>query len=284
MNRTAGAAALTAVLLTALLASWFSGGWRAVRAEQRTLRAAPRLAAERTAREVADELAARLDQLRRREDARPYYHYQNLFHDPRGAAVGAAVTPSPLAAGPDDPLVAAHFQIDAAGAVTLPTLNEDVPELNAPDLADNRAMRDALASVAPSLRPDDGPGGVAIAALEPSALGNADPIQQVQQGGVAQRPRVEVLDQDAYLQNTYSQQVYQNARAGQVVAPEQLPVQQAERGGAPTGKVARRDAARDRVAVTVAPLAWRRVEVAGAPALVAVRRVDTPDGPLTQGL
>ena len=31
-----------------------------------------------------------------REDARPYYHYQSLFHDPRGAAEGVAVAPSPL--------------------------------------------------------------------------------------------------------------------------------------------------------------------------------------------
>jgi hypothetical protein len=38
------------------------------------------------------------------------------------------------------------------------------------------------------------------------------------------------------------------------------------------------------VTITIAPLAWRAATLDGAPSLLAVRRVTTPDGQLTQGL
>ncbi len=284
MTRPVAAAALTAVLLVALLGSWLSSGWSGVRAEQAAARAAPRAEAERTARALAGELAARLEDVRRREDGRPYYHYQSLFHDPRGAAAGASVAPSPLADGPDDPLIAAHFQLDAAGRVSLPTLNEDVPELNIVAVSDNVRLRDALAAAAPALRADGGD-GVAVALADPSP--GPGPIQKAGKANPRGNPRVEVLDEQAYLQNAYSQQVYQQTKSGQAVDPAQLRQQrdvQQQVAAPPPRLDAARDPALDGVAVTVAPLDWRAAEIAGAPALVAVRRVDTPDGTLTQGL
>ena len=43
--------------------------------------------------------AQRLEELRRAESQRPYFHYQNLYHDPKGASEGLSVVPSPLASG-----------------------------------------------------------------------------------------------------------------------------------------------------------------------------------------
>jgi signal transduction histidine kinase len=236
-RRTGLAALLTAVVLIALLGSWFASGWSGVRAEQRAVRALPREQARVLAEEHAYALDRELAELADREGARPYFHYQSLFHDPRGAAEGNAVVPSPLSGGPDDPLVAAHFQIDAAGAVTLPTLNEQVPEVNQVDLADNRRLRDTIAASVGELRDD----GVAVASVG----------------------RVEVLEQQAYVQNIQANEVYQSAK--QMKKPALR--------AAPAGDVA----------ITVAPLRWRTVEIGGAPALAALREVVTPDGTLTQG-
>jgi signal transduction histidine kinase len=224
-------------VLIALLGSWFASGWRGVRAEQREIRELSREGARLIAREHAAALDHELAELADREGARPYFHYQSLFHDPRGAAEGNAVAPSPLSGGPDDPLVAAHFQIDAAGAVTLPTLNEQVPEVNQVDLADNLRLRDTIAASVGELRS----GGVAVASVG----------------------RVEVLEQQAYVQNIQANEVYQSAK--QMKKPEL------------------RAATAGNVTITVAPLRWRTVEVGGAPALAALREVVTPDGALTQG-
>jgi signal transduction histidine kinase len=242
-RRTAIAAALTLAVLAALLGSWFASGWSAVRAEQRAVRAAPRLEAERTARTLAATLDAQLDELASREDQRPWYHYQALIHDPRGAALGNAVTPSPLL-GPDDPLVSARFQIDARGKITLPGNDESVPELQTIGGTEARRLENALADVSDELRGRD-PAGEQIAMAQ------------------QRTSRVEVLDNNAYQQNVQAQQVYQQAREQKA---EPLPLT-----GAP-------------VAVTVAPLIWRPVTLDGAPVLAAVRRVETPDGTLHQGL
>jgi len=77
----------------------------------------------------ASRLGTRLEDLRLQESDRPFFHYQTLYHDPRGAAQGLSVTPSPLASGATDPLVWAHFQIDESGLVTVPTVSERFPEL-----------------------------------------------------------------------------------------------------------------------------------------------------------
>ena len=149
------------VLFTALLlflgvgglcAAWYVSSQRAFDAEVRLQSQIETRAAGDRERLMATSLAERLETLRRTESQRPYFHYQNLYHDPKGASQGLSVTPSPLANGPVHPLVAAHFQIDAQNRVTLPTLNEELRELNAPDAAKQRAMRTMLASAASEVR------------------------------------------------------------------------------------------------------------------------------------
>jgi signal transduction histidine kinase len=146
------AAAVLFLGVGGLCAAWYVSSQRAFTAE-RTLQSQQmvRLAGDRE-RIVADSLAERLETLRRTESQRPYFHYQNLYHDPKGASEGLSVTPSPLAAGPVHPLVDAHFQIDAGSRVTLPTLNEELRELNAPDVVKQRALRTMLAGSAGEIR------------------------------------------------------------------------------------------------------------------------------------
>jgi signal transduction histidine kinase len=160
------AAGLLTALLGALLAAWFVSGWADVRGQQRVVRDAPRQAAQRRGAELAHELRSELGAVLAREVERPYFHYQNLFHDPRASA-GWSVAPSPLARGPDDALIAGHFQLDAEGGTSTPTINDDLPELSEPArLAEHRRFRDEVRrSLAATLAPVSS--GPMVAALEP---------------------------------------------------------------------------------------------------------------------
>jgi signal transduction histidine kinase len=140
------AAAVLLLGIGGLCAAWYVSTQRAFNAE-RTLQSQQvvRQAGDRE-RIVAASLAERLETLRRTESQRPYFHY------PKGASEGLSVTPSPLATGPVHPLVDAHFQIDPGSRVTLPTLNEELRELNAPDVAKQRALREMIARSATEVR------------------------------------------------------------------------------------------------------------------------------------
>ena len=138
------AAGLLVALLVALLGAWFVSGWHDVRMRQHELSQAPRVAAEQRASDLARELHAELEALTAREVRRPYFHYQNLMHDPKASA-GLSVSPSPLARGSEDKLVLGYFQLDAKGRATTPTINDAVPELSEPErLAEHRAFRDRV--------------------------------------------------------------------------------------------------------------------------------------------
>ncbi|HEX5061899.1 MAG TPA: hypothetical protein VFV99_21170, partial [Kofleriaceae bacterium] len=121
VSRAWHAAALLSVLLAALLGAWFFSGWHDVRMRQHDVREAPRRAADQRADELARELHGELEALITREVRRPYFHYQNLMHDPK-ASVGVSVSPSPLARNPEDKLVLGYCQIDAKGKATTPTI------------------------------------------------------------------------------------------------------------------------------------------------------------------
>lgn len=61
-----------------------------------------------------------LEELRRREDARPFEHYGRYYRPPEVLALGEAVALSPIAGAPDDPRIAAHFQVDPGDRVHTP--------------------------------------------------------------------------------------------------------------------------------------------------------------------
>ena len=167
-RRVAIAAVVMAALLAALLGAWYVTGTGDVHARQLAAESAPVAAATTRAGELARQLRGELDQLVSREARRPYFHYQNLFHDPKASA-GPSVTPSPLASGPDDPLVLGYFQIDADGHVTTPAINDEFPQLSElVHLVEHRAFRDAVARLlAKSLAPERAKPGTLVASIDP---------------------------------------------------------------------------------------------------------------------
>jgi signal transduction histidine kinase len=182
-SRAVIAGGLLAALLAILLGAWFAAGWHDVRMRQSAVRGAPHAAAAARAAELGRELHAELESLLGREVRRPYFHYQNLMHDPKASA-GLNVTPSPLARGPDDKLVMGYFQIDPRGRVSTPTINDEVPELSEPEhLAANRAFRD---TVVRDLARD---------------LTETPPV-------IAQAPTVQSYDANSYAQNSNAAAVY----------------------------------------------------------------------------
>jgi signal transduction histidine kinase len=251
-SRTLLAALLTLVAIALPAALWHAAESEQVRVKASMLRAEPRHAAEQAARRLATSLHAELERLRANEARRPYYHYQHLYHDPEGVYEGLSLQPSPLLLPPAHAFVRAYFQIDPAGAVTLPQLTDDDPT-TADDTGrdDLIALRDALRRAAAEL---------ARGAGAPSG-----------------RPgtRQQVLDPAAYAQNADPQQVTRAIRLGKAAgrAPE-LPVKASYGKGGPE---------RGKVVVDSSDPAWRTVTLGGAPALVALRRVETPDGVLAQG-
>jgi signal transduction histidine kinase len=276
VRRTAAAAALVGLSLTAVIGGWLVTGWRAASSEARALAEAPRSAAAERAALLAAELGARLEELRAAESARPYYEYQNLYHDPRGASEGKSVAPSPLSRGPQDPLVAVHFQIDPAGQLSAPTVNEELPHLSAQGRAavDRRALA-ALGGALDELRlaaladaPADATAG------EPGRSATARGIRrgaraQVQGPEPVQaQVQVQAVRPDAYAQNAMPNEVYMNLQGE----------------GARATKAAAPAVAAEVIEIRVAALSWRTVVLDGTERLLALRTVETPDGRLIQGL
>src|SRR6185436_1074042 len=102
------AGALVAGALGVPLGFMWVSGRAAADAEHDKILAAPEIAARASADRIARRVTGELLELAEREGTRPYYQWQSLIVDPRGA--GEAVVPSPLAEGPTEPLVLTHFQ------------------------------------------------------------------------------------------------------------------------------------------------------------------------------
>ena len=295
------AAGLLVALLVALLGAWFVSGWHDVRMRQHELSQAPRVAAEQRASELARELHSELEALTAREVRRPYYHYQNLIHDPNASA-GLNVSPSPLARGSEDKLVLGYFQVDARGRATTPTINDAVPELSEPErLADHRAFRDHVTrDLSRQLAPVTASGPLLAEvgpkppprSPRPRLRPEAAPPSQPQQTQVVE------LDPNVYAQNAnpnavYSQQQVQIPnRQGQIPTTQlqipktelQIPKTPPSRQQAPSLAAPHVPATTPApVTIMISPLEWRTLPFAGVPTLLAIRQVQTPDGALVQG-
>ncbi len=283
------AAFLLAAALAVLLIAWFLSGWSEVRARQTLERTAASRAAERLGAELAHDLRGELAALISREVDRPYFHYQNLFHDPRTRG-GISVAPSPLAAGPADPFVMGYFQLDAKGRATTPTVNDDVPDLSEPRrLAENKQFRDEVVrSFAVALAPANLGGALVAAAAVPKPVGkpparpNSPPHPPAQAQAQVQAPtQVVTIDNSAYFQNSNSNAIYQQSDHAIAHQADLPPAAAAPASSAPLPREIPRPA--DPVTITVSPLEWRTLPFAGVRTLVAVRQVDTPDGTIVQG-
>jgi signal transduction histidine kinase len=311
--RAISAAGLLSALIALLLGAWFVSGWRDVRMRQADIERAPRLVAEQRASDLARSLRAELDGLVAREFRRPYFHYQNLMHDPQTSA-GLNVSRSPLAGGTDEALVRGYFQLDSAGRATTPTVNDEVPELSeAAHLTQNRAFRDHVTrDLARDLKPATTqlarvrvPTEKPIAERQPAPTAAAAPTEVPPRGTtekpIVERPpvstapvapaevRAELPIFDAASQSQQAtQRIQLDPRVyAQNVNPSAIYSQQVA-GASPTlPHVPQGPAApsipQEPVTITVSPLEWRTMPFAGEPALIAVREVQTPDRSLTQG-
>jgi signal transduction histidine kinase len=239
---------LVAVAVLLPTAAWFVSGSREANRRAAALQDEALDGVADRVHTHANRLATRLETLLAREEGRPFYHYQSLYHDPRGAAQGLAVTRSPLAVGTSDPLVLAHFQIDESGNVSLPTVNERFPELSTDEgfsdfctvLAElqNGLVVDEMASHRGTTPEDDG-------ATE------------------------FVLERGAWEQIHLAENVYAALTNDRATSP-----------GPPS---ARATQGIDDVTVRVGPLTWATIVLDSGPSLAALREVTTPDGLRLQG-
>lgn len=115
------ASVLTLLALGLPCAAWWVTGSRAARHEADRIRMGPRAQAAFEARRGAERIAGRLEALRLSETRRSFLDYRTEDQPLPGAACEPLLT-SPLAQGPADPLIWAHFQIDDLGRLTMPTL------------------------------------------------------------------------------------------------------------------------------------------------------------------
>jgi len=259
-RRTLVAAVLVVIAVAIPTSAWYVAGVRDARRtahnlEQRALDEVGR-ASSLTARRLAD----RLEELRVAESTRPFYHYQNLYHDPQGVAQGLSVLPSPLARGAQDPLVWGHFQIDPDGTVSVPTVNEDFPELSADQ------GFSTYCTFLETLQ-----GGLIVAAGELASSGD-DPSSPSEIHRASSDPALVLeLDRKAWQQILEADTVYATLTG---------------RHATPNGVL---DDGRARVAdlgpvvVRVGSLRWHTVVFDTGPVLAALREVVTPSGPLVQG-
>lgn len=335
-GRTAVAATLICAAVAVPCAAWYVAESRALERDRAAALEAPAAEATAAARAMAARVTSRLAALMEREDARPFFHYQNLFVDPRAAYLhaGVAVAPSPLADGPDDALVVGNFEVERSRGLTLPTINPEVAELNVA-AGDQAALRERLAaSVEPYTSQwllgsdtDAGPStpGELGAHLELNELLEEQAIAQAPGDLGPQRARrsapPQVQEQRipavAYASNKAANEFYQAIKSTKA-RPE------GKGQGLPSGDAARDDeggegaaggsagpddgvagpAGPEEVVVRVGPFALHTIggvhggdgELGGGggqpsggtvhsseASLVALRRVETPDGPRAQG-
>jgi signal transduction histidine kinase len=242
-RRTTVAATLIGVAVLLPTAAWYVTGSREAARRSRAIevQAAQEIREEVESR--AARLGARLEDLRLQEAVRPFFQYQTLYHDPRGAAQGLAVTPSPLASGSPDPLVWAHFQINENGLVTLPAVNERFPELTSD--ADLAAFCSILGELQHALVLGEEPG---------HTVGDAD------------EERVLTLTGSEWEQILRADSVYAAITGRHDVSASPIP----------PGDLGR-------VVIRVLPLHWHTLVLGSGPALAALREVHTPTGMLLQG-
>lgn len=277
-NRASLALVLTITAIALPCAAWFAVGWREATQRTHEIEIAPSRLASETAVRLAERLRDRLETLRENESKRPFYHYQNFYHDPRGAYEGVAVVPSPLADGPIDPVIRTYFQLDVWGNFTLPQLNPQAPrEQSAEERSAEDAIRRQLELQAPTY--------VAVVQqqaqqqlerevpAEPRGYSSSATQQSPpqQQARAPQQRRVQQLDAQSWAQNVLSSEVYSKLRNPKQALTQNKP------------SLETLQTAKGNVEISTGPLQWHTIPINRVPALVALRDVQTPYGRAVQG-
>lgn len=257
-KRTFAALVLTCIAVSVPCGAWFLAGRRNLERQALGEERGVVMTAHKKGQILAERLEARLDVLLLSENRRPFYHYQNLFHDPRGAFEGAAVSLSPLAEGAADAMIEAHFQVDDAGNLTLPTLNEEFPELSLDgDQGDSCALLAELSDIASFCAWGDSEFDV----------GGEDSLNRFATAVEQMRGHVEVMDAKSWQQHLQASALYADLKYGKKQKATAL---DGSWGG-------------QQITVEVKPFAWYTLPVGDQLNLVALRQVVTPEGLWTQG-
>lgn len=260
LSRTALAALLVIVAVAVPIVTWWVAGGRVMAREAELKERSVYSHAYKLGLKFANRVSVRIAALLATESGRSFSHYQNLHHDTKGVAEGLAVTVSPLARGPANPDIKVHFQIDQSGRLTLPTVNEQFPELGIESSADCAAIQalEELRAYLAGTHED-----------ESECLLVDDAVRGLINGEDIAIHHVEELDANAWHQHRDAVSLYRALK----------------RSGEPRidllAKAARRND--EQVVVVVGDFAWLTMPVDGRPELVALRAVDTPDGLWTQG-
>jgi signal transduction histidine kinase len=115
---------ITAVTICVPSVAWYFAGSRATVREARRVEQEPLDRARGEAERIARGLAVRLESLRRSETRRSYLDYEpHVHYDAPDECACEPRLVSPLARGPADPLIWAHFQMDEVGQLELPSLD-----------------------------------------------------------------------------------------------------------------------------------------------------------------
>jgi signal transduction histidine kinase len=254
-RRTVAALVLTLIAVLVPSSAWYIAGRRQIKHSSNLEVSSAYQKGYKQAVRVAERMATRLELLRETESRRPFYHYQNLYHDPKGAAEGASVAISPLAQGSADPLVEVYFQIDDQARLTMPSLNEEFPDLSS-DNGDTEQCSQLwrLRDVAMYFEAD----------MPHMTVAAPGPWPSFDAGDHTEKLGLKAWRQHVRANDVYSALKYPHRAAG---ASPLLPA------GVPDSEVK----------VVVGPLRWHTLSVSGKPALVALRSLQTPAGSWVQG-
>ncbi len=267
-SRTTLALVLTTAALVVPCGAWYIVGSREVQRTVDQIESPPRQFASGTALQLAQRVQERLQTLLESESNRPFYQYQSLYHDPRGASEGPSVTPSPLAQGPTDPLIRAYFQINPAGRVTLPTLSEaNLEGENLSQLAAQRAIQNELQAAAR--------GSACVAHLQKGlpqlVAAQSSPLLDNSASPSLPPHHLEFMESDAWVQNAQAARIYSDIKSGTNAATLFA-----------NGELGLKDGQR-KVAIGIGEFQWCSMQASNGPCLVALRNVTTPEGVLVQG-
>ena len=260
-RRTLIASLLTLIAVAVPSAAWFLAGERQLDRELHLREKSLFIKFRKKGVVHAERLATRFEILRQSESDRPFYHYQNLYHDPEGAAEGASVSVSPLAKGSPDLLIDAYFQVDFDGRLTLPTINDDFPELGIPSTdSAHCALLEELRDVT----------YFSLGELDPKIAVAVGLPADGELGFLAEEEEVEVVElaASAWHQTLEANALYADLKYGRKDAK---PRKWAE---VPDDEV---------VYIQVGSFVWYTLPVGKELGLVALRKVDTPAGEWTQG-
>jgi len=263
-SRTTLALVLTIAALVVPCGAWYIVGSREVQRSVEQIESVPRRHASDTAVRLMERLQGRLQTLLQSESNRPFYQYQSLYHDPRGASEGASVVPSPLAQGPTDPLIRAYFQIDPSGRVTMPTLPEGA--LGGEDQRRAAAQRAVQKELQAATGTSACVSYLQRAPPEVVRLKSVPPTLSAQQLATPQQ-RLELMEPDAWAQNAQANKIYSDIKLRNSVPRETIPQKGNEQ----------------KIEIGVGAFQWCSVQTSNGPSLVALRNVSTPEGILVQG-